>query len=413
MTICTRALLTSTMLASTLALSAALPPDIQVTPAPGSTLEQISEFTINSGWLEKKSGNDDVAILINGKSYAVDLDLLNFDTLKFTLRNPITADGTYSVLIAENTFLMGWEGDPSPIIEFSYTIENGTGGGDEPGDDEIQDIVPEGYVFTPPAGSEVAVLSAFTVTATTETFLTQSKRKNHIKINGTEVDAISTTEGEMGNALTFTLAKPINEPGNYTIYIPEGTFYGYSEIDNKPFIVTVKVTGGELPVPVYFDGEVTSDPVSGSTVKQLDKIAIKYPKLTSAYAGPESRNIKVTTPEGEVDCNYTLTPDPDDFNEAHVMWLEFNPPITAEGKYAISFPAQCFEIAKYPVNWYTAPFALEFTVSRQEALDQVGEDQFAGCEEFYTISGMRLTEAPTSGIFLRRRGDTVEKIVVR
>lgn len=203
---------------------------------------------------------DNTTLLINGKSYDAAIDLVNYDELKFTLETPVTASGTYSVIVAENVFLMGWEGDPSPVIEFSYTVENDNGGGDEPGKDDIQNVVPEGYTFSPAAGSEVPVLTSFSVTTADDMFLTAASRKSVISVNGTCVDVLSCTSGDLGTTLTWNLAEPINTPGFYTIYIPEGTFYGYSETDNKPFIVTVQVTGGELPEPVYFDGEVTSDP---------------------------------------------------------------------------------------------------------------------------------------------------------
>lgn len=394
--------------------ASALPADISVTPEPGAELEEISGFTINCGWLEKKIGGDKADLLINGKAYAADLDLVNYDELKFTLRTPVTSSGTYSVIIPENTFLMGWEGDPSPVVEFSYIVKNDNGGGDEPGRDEIQNVVPEGYTFSPSAGTEVPVLASFSVTATNEMFLTPASRKSAITVNGTPVDAVACTSGDLGNTLTWNLAKPINTPGTYTVYIPQGTFYGYSEEDNDTFLVSVKVIGGDLPEPVYFDGEVVSDPVSGSSVGQLDKIAVKYPKLTSAYVGPEAGAIVVTDKSGNsVDAPYTLTPDPDDFNEAHVVWLDFTTPVSAPGEYTISFPARCFEIAKYPDNWYSAPFELNFTVSDDVAIDEVGADLPEGVVEYFTVGGARIYAPVSSGIYLRRSGSKVEKIIIR
>ena len=378
----------------------ALPNDIKVTPEPGSTLTEINEFTITSGWLEKKNGVDATQLLVNGKTYTANIDAVNFDALKFTLQQPITSSGEYAIIVPEDIFFMGWDYDPNPIIEFSYTVKNDNGGGDDPGIDDVQNVVPEGYAFTPAAGTEIPVLTSFSVTAEVETFLTPASRKCPISINGTSIDAVVQTGGDMGNTLTWELAKPINAPGYYTIYIPEGTFFGYSETDNKAFIVTLIVTGGELPEPTYYNGEVTSDPAAGSTVAQLGKIAVMYPKLTSVYKGPECGGITVTTPSGVAGCRYTLTPDPDDFNDAHVMWLEFTPALTEKGEYTISFPAQCFEIAKYPSNWYSAPFTLTFNVDPQNAISDIATDTNTDAV-FYTTSGIRLTQAPTSGIYLQ------------
>lgn len=408
---CSRIISLFVFMVTTISIEAALPGDINVTPAPESSLEKISDFTITSGWLEKKIGVDEADVLINGVSHTAVLDLLNYDALKFTLKEPVTASGTYSVVIAENTFLMGWDNDPNPLIEFTYKVENGIGG-DTPVGGDIQNIVPEGYTFTPAAGTEIPVLERFSIAASNDYFLTSASRRNHIKINGEEVNTITCIGGDFDNEINFILAKPVNVAGQYTIYVPEGTFFGYSETDNKPFVVTVKVTGGELPEPEYFDGSATSDPADGSTVPALDKIAVKFPKLTSAYAGPECENISVSNVDGTVDCIYTLTPDPDDFNEAHVMWLEFTPAITAPGDYTVSFPAQCFEIAKYPSNWYTAPFSLTFKVSDSDSVDTLDVTADAPAE-YFTLSGIRLKDEPATGVYLRRKGHIVEKIVKR
>lgn len=393
--------------------AADLPNDIRLNPEPGAVMQSISAFTVSSGFLDMKFGSTTAAILVNGREYNVALSLsANYEDLTFTLDTPINNNGTYNIIIAENTFCMGWEGDPNPIIEFTYKIEGGTGG-DTPGGDTVQNTVPEGYTFTPAAGTEVPVLSTFAVEASAEMFLTQASRRPQITINGERVDVISNVSGTADNILTWTLAKPVNTPGHYTIYIPEGTFYGYSETDNAPFLVTVIVTGGDLPEPAWYTGEVTSDPATGSSVKELKKIAVMYPKLTSAYVGPEAGGITVANDAGAIEAAYTLTPDEDTFNEAHVIWLEFNEAITAEGDYTISFPAQCFEIAKYPSNWYSAPFTLTFKVTDDSAIADIDADGTAAPAEYFTLGGVSIPRPTVPGIYLCRRGSVTTKVAVR
>lgn len=408
----TRLVLAAT-LASPAAMAADLPLDIRLSPEPGAVMQSISEFTVSSGFLDKKYGVENASILVNGRSCDASLSLSSdYENLTFTLDTPVNNDGTYNIIIPENSFLMGWEGTPNPIIEFTYIIEGGTGGDTPGGGDSVQNIVPEGYTFIPAAGTEVPVLATFAVEAENEMFL-MSSRHSEITINGERVDAISSASGPTDNILTWTLAKPVTTPGHYTIYIPEGTFYGYSEVDNSPFIVTVIVTGGELPEPDWFSGEVTSDPADGSTVRSLKKIAVQYPKLTSAYVGPEAGGITVSNADGPVEAPYTLTPDPDDFNEAHVIWLEFDEAITAEGDYTLSFPAQCFEIAKYPGNWYSAPFTLAFKVSDDSAIDSIETDSATGAAEFFTLGGVSIPRPTAPGIYLCRRGTVTTRIAVR
>lgn len=375
-------------------------------------MESISEFTVSCGWMELKNNVKTADLLINGGTYTANMNLVNYDELKFTLEKPISKDGRYSIIIPEGSFLIGWEGDSSPLIEFVYTVENGSGGGDDP-DVVIQNTVPEGYTFVPAAGTEIPVLTSFSVVADTETFLTPASRKSKITINGEQVDAIASSSGELDNTLTWTLADPINPPGNYTVYIPEGSFYGYSEVDNQHFIVTLVVTGGDLPEPDYFDGEVTSDPTSGTTVGQLKKIAVQYPKLTSAYVGPKAFDITVTKGDEAIEAPYTLTPDEDSFNEAHVVWLEFDNAITAEGSYTLSFPARCFEIAKYPNNWYSAPFTLTFNVSDDAAITDIDADSRTESAEFFNLNGRKISTPVCPGVYIRRTATATEKIVIR
>lgn len=394
------------------AAMAEIPAGYSVTPAPGSTLESISEFTIGAGWIETKYGVSTASVLINGKTYTANLTLVNYDALKFTLDTPVDQNGTYNILLPENAFLVGWENDPSPILEWEYTVANENGGTGDTGDGDIMNVVPEYYTFEPAAGTELPVLTSFSVEASRDFFLTASSRKSKIKINGEQVDAITRVSGNLDNTLTWILANPVTEPGQYTVYIPEGSFYGYAETDNEPFIVTLKVTGGEAPEHDWFDSEVTSDPASGSAVASLSKIAIQYPKLTSAYLGPEAYQMQITGSDGAaLDVPYTLTPDEDDFNEAHVIWLEFTTPITAEGAYTISFPGKAFEIAKYPNNWYSAPFSLTFNVSEADSLTEIA----TAADEalYYDLSGRPIRRPTAPGIYLRHSAGKTSKITVK
>ena len=109
----TRFTLLSAML-MTCGAAFALPQDISVSPVPGSVLEEISSFTVSSGWLDKNYGNTSPQIMINGKSYDVTMDFKsNFD-VEFTLVSPVTAPGSYTVIIEENAFTVGW--DPPPTL---------------------------------------------------------------------------------------------------------------------------------------------------------------------------------------------------------------------------------------------------------------------------------------------------------
>lgn len=386
----------------------ALPADIRLTPADGSTLEQIDEFTVSSGWLELKYNTTRAEILVNGRTIGADTELVGYENIRFILDEAVTTNGTYDIMIEPDTFLIGWENDPNPLITFTYTVENDHGSGEQPGQETINNTVPAGYIFTPAAGQSVETLAQFSIEALSDLFLTPASRHCPITINGNRVDAIASVSGQLDNILTWTLASPVTEPGLYNIYVPEGTFFGYDEEDNEYFLVTVRVTGGEAPELPYFEGIVTADPASGSNLENLSRIAVMYPKLTSAYLGPRAGDVTVAGPNGEVQTSFTLTPDPDDFNEAHVIWLDFATPLAVPGTYTISFPPCCFEIAKYPLNKYSAPFTLTYYVTDGDAVEEISAE-YEECE-YYSLQGMRL-DAPARGtICLERRGSGVKKI---
>ncbi len=116
----------------------------------------------------------------------------------------------------------------------------------------------------------------------------------------------------------------------------------------------------------------------------------------------------------KVDAEFTLTPDPDDFNDPHIMWLEFADPIIKKGEYVITFPAQSFIIGKYPVYLYTAPFELRFTVTGPgAALSQIEDDSEAAPAEYFTITGQRVDTPTSKGVYIVRRGSKVAKEFIR
>lgn len=398
--------------------AADLPDGYTVTPTPGSTLEQIEQISIKAGW--PQCFKQEATIVVNGQNIATSVRVTDMDgsgdaEVVFSLAEPYTKTGNCNVIIPENTFTVGWEEEPCKLLEFSYVIDNDFGGGDDPHPGDIQNTVPAGYTFTPAAGTEISVLTQFSVTASNDMFLTGVSRTPKVTINGNPIQAIRNVSGETQNTLSWVLADPITEPGYYTVYIPAGEFYGYNEEDNQPFLVTVIVTGGEAPTPDYFDGAITSDPVSGSTVKELNKIAIMSPKLTSLYVGPEADKITVESPDGPVDTPFTLTPDEDTFNEAHVIWMEFEQPLITAGQYTITFPANSFSVAKYPAEHYTAPFTLTFRIDVTQGIEDLpsdsGNDESQA--EYYTLDGRRIAKPTLPGLYLRRTPADTTKLLVK
>lgn len=385
-------------------------PDVSVYPEPNSTVESISQIEVVTGFVLPR--NHPVSIIFNGISYPVAAEYASdMESVTYTLETPITRNGIYEIVIPENSFGMGYGDEANPEITYKLTVDNPEGG-DDPDPDVIVNQVPEGFIFTPAAGTEVEVLSTFSVSSDIQNFLSTGPLTK-ITINAEDVDVVAAISGEFENCITWTLAKPIAEPGYYTIRIPEGgIIYSENQYDAPSVMATVIVTGGEIPAPDYYPGELfTSTPVSGCTMDKLGKIAVMSPKLTSLYAGPESGNIKVLIDGVPVEAPYTLTPDEDSFNEAHVMWLEFAPAIEGPAKCTIEFPAQCFKVNKYPVTKYSAPFELKFDIDPTQGVADIDADDSAA--EYYDLLGRRIATPEKGQLVIERRGAKVAKRIIR
>lgn len=383
--------------------------DISVYPAPGTTVTEITEIRVVSGFINSRPVAP--AITFNGVTHAVTAAYPDYETVVFTLNEPVDKSGEYQIVIPENAFGMGWGDENSPEIAYSLTVDNPNGGGGEnPGD--IVNQVPSGFTFSPAAGSEVAVLSSFSVTTTTDHFLSAGPNPT-ITINGSLVNTVNAGSGALEETVTFTLAEPITEPGHYTIYIPQGELIYTTDMTDVPSImVTVIVTGGEAPLPDYTEQPVTTSPESGSTLKEIGEILVQYPKLTSVYLGPQYDKVTVMKDGTPVEAEYTLLPDEDDFNEAHVMHLSFTPALTADGLYTISFPAQAFKVSKYPVMKYSAPFEISLNVDSTIVGAEITEADSAEAE-YFSLQGLRVKNPRRGDVVIERRGSEVRKITVR
>lgn len=406
--IVTSLLLSLSTLAALAASNTGLP-DISVYPAPNTTVETITSIQVVTGFVLPR--NHEVSISFNGASQTVAVDYAgDMESVTYTLSSPITRNGNYEIIIPANSFGMGYEDEPNPEICYRLIVDN-PNGGDEPGPGDIINQVPNGFSFRPEAGQSVAVLDQFSVTGITENFLYFGPYAK-ITINGEEVDVVTAISGDNENKITFTLAKPIYEPGNYTIRIPEGSIiYSYNQLDAPSFMVTVIVTGGELPTPdLYPADKFSSDPTSGSTVVNLSRLAIMSEKLTTLYLGPEYEGITIARDGEIITPNYTLTPDEDDFNEAHVYWMTFSPRLETKGNYVITFPEQCFKVNKYPVTKYSEEFSVSINVDPLQGVEELEiQDSKA---EYFDILGRRLS-APTPGslVIERRQGKTTKRII--
>lgn len=384
--------------------------DISVFPAPNTTVEEISEIRLESGWIERR-GNDCI-ISFNGVGVNTTIEYAaDQQSLTFTLETPITKSGEYQVIIPENAFGMGWGDDDSPEVRYNITVDNPNGGGDDPNPGTILNKVPAGFSFSPEAGEKVDVLSSFRVSSDVY-YLLYCGMKADITINGKSVDFITDIQGDIENSILFTLADPITEPGFYTVYIPAGAIiFTEDQYDAESFQVTVEVTGGTATDPEFYPAaSFSSDPENGSKVASIKHFAVMSEKLTSLYFGPEVEYISITRDGENLMAPLTITPDEDDFNEAHVMWIDMAEEITEPGEYTFHFPAKAFKVNHYPTTLYSAPFDITFIIE-PNGIDTIDGAADAPAE-YFDLTGRRVASpSPGDGVLIRRQAGKAEKAV--
>lgn len=149
-----------------------------------------------------------------------------------------------------------------------------------------------GWSVTPKNGSTVDKITEITVSKTNEHYMDPYINRS-VKING---EAISVTQKvtNNGGTVVMTLASPVEKSGTYEIVVPSRMFtYGYSmwgdEEDNPEMSWTVTVDNPDQPIgPVIPDIEVTADPESGSTVKLLESVTVKFGGAASATVAADA-----------------------------------------------------------------------------------------------------------------------------
>ncbi|MCH5220762.1 MAG: hypothetical protein J1F05_00310 [Muribaculaceae bacterium] len=267
-------LLTISLAFSCLGMSAAIPVYLTIDPAPGSTVESISTFTIKSTMYEEfwVLGTSQGKILIDGE--VVKFTSKPLDTARtgliFTITEPITEPGEHEITFLEGVYIFDEDETVNYEFTFSYTVSGET---TEP---EVQDPkdIPNTYIVTPTPGSTVTELTTITVTSTVDD-LSAPYSNAKLFINEEEV----AFEGSVSNnVITYSLTTPITETGRYVVRIPVNSFDidDWGEETNEPFEFVVYVEAEKEPVPSV--GEIpdylTIEPTPGSTVESISTFTI-------------------------------------------------------------------------------------------------------------------------------------------
>ncbi len=363
-------LLLSAMLLCAASVSSygAIPDGWSVQPGDGETVEEIKTFVVKNSiggfdpYVNRK-------VKINGTDYAITQKVSGTkdDTNTITITaDPITADGTYDIVIPAGTFDYNYnwmmdEGDPNPEISFTLTI-----GGDEPGPDpdDFTPIENEYYTIYPEQGI-VGKIQEFTVEYGRSGLFPEGYGSNKPTLvneeTGETVATFSVEEGGGMRDVIISLPEGYTTPGTYLVRIPDAAICGYDDVDWPAADFRYVIDSGITPVDP--EETVIADPESGSIVNTLDNIVLLFPNMAEVYAsGPAKDEVTITRDGQPTDIKASFKLDHSTMSASEIG-LVLTPALTESGEYEIKVPAKALSLSVSTFDSrYNYAFSLKYTV---------------------------------------------------
>lgn len=205
-------------------------------------------------------------------------------------------------------------------------------------------VIPSGFSVTEPApGSTVKEIKTISFKSTSYTYLTLNQDVK-IQINGNDVESTALLSGSAKSIVTYTLATPITEAGEYEITIPEGavsyTYFGDAN-QSGLFKFSVTISGGNddpTPETPVIPDNFTVSPEAGSEVESISELIIE----SILYEGMEVYEGKTILIDGN---SVDITSKKLD-NWGSKLGITLTNPVTTNGVHTITIPAGTFKYSK-------------------------------------------------------------------
>ena len=202
--------------------------------------------------------------------------------------------------------------------------------------------IPSSYQITPGEGAEVAELKTIEIYMPTEEDVFSYPTPD-IKVNGEPVAVTHATSGDSSDRLTYTLAQPITEAGDYAIVIgAESFYYGWYEIDNSEISWNIKVKSSgpvtpTIPDKPYDNPGVMMEPAQGE-VTSLDQFNIDFENVFMVDFNPSKKSTLIDNATGETVALGTGS----DGAGTSGMLITLDKTITTPGSYTLIVPEGAF-----------------------------------------------------------------------
>ncbi len=306
------------------------------TPAEG-TITGLSEILVEGDLDLQIGANHESVVVYNADGeIASNTAMVNTDgwgmalpsnQLRIRILTTINTNGTYTVHIPQGAICeKGNENNQMAEKDLVYTIG-----------EDVKPFEPTNVV--PASGSTVEKLEEVTIYTDYDIMCNEADIVVRNAANETISKVGAYYKDAQGNALTnavrLVLKTPVTEPGTYTVYIPEGAMYDWSNSKNKIAETTLTYTIAEPePVVTTFEAlEVT--PANNATIEKLEDIIIA---ADCELYGDESV-VEVRNANGDVVSKVEFW-----YKDANGIMLEkkvrlvLKTPVTEPGTYTVYIP---------------------------------------------------------------------------
>ena len=199
-------------------------------------------------------------------------------------------------------------------------------------------VIPSGFSVTEPVpGSTVKQISVISFKSTSYTYLTLNQNVK-VQINGQDVNATSELSGSAKSIVTYTLATPVTDPGEYEIVIPQGavsyTYFGDSNQSGQFKFSVEVIDDSYTPTETTIPSGFTVTPAPDSEVESISEITINTNYMD--MVAPATGKIKIDG--NEMDVNIEVTGSWSD-----VLKLTLTEAVTTGGEHTVLIPARFFK----------------------------------------------------------------------
>lgn len=382
-----------------------IPAGFTVTPAEGFAVESLTKVIISSKGYTGFTATENVSLTVGDGEQATTAAVSGTDknVLTLTLTTPVTTTGEYKVVVPAGAFsyLSGEETKTSAKFTFTVNVAGAA--------NEFTPIETVGVTVDPEQGV-YAALQSFRLMFHSSYFPeTNANYPIYLKneVTGENVAQLKGVDGTAVYDIYLNLPEVLTEEGHYILDIPEGAIYDYNDTDYPAMQFRYWISKeGDV---VIEEENVYTTPANGSTVAQIEDIVITFPDMTEVFSnGPSQKDITVKCGGEAVDAKFSFSISGVDQSDIKMI---FNPALTEDGDYEISFPAQVFNlgVTQFETRWSNA-FTLTYKVDSSLKVEDVDVEGTSEAEIF-TVEGIRVKEMQPGRIYIVVKDGKASKVM--